>query len=211
MPSPDVTVILAAGAGTRLGGRGKALLRIGGETLASRALRCAREADTRPLIVLGHRAEPVREQLFQGPGLADAEWVLCPDWEQGLSASFRAGVEAAAQQGAGRVAVVLVDQPGIGAVALRRVLQAHAPGRITQGLIRGTRTHPVVFDLAAAQAAAAIALGDAGARPYLRAHPELIEAVDLSGIAQAQDIDTPQDLDRWSGPGPRTAAPLHGA
>lgn len=200
---PDVTVILAAGAGTRLGGQGKALLRVAGETLATRALRCARDAGTSPLLVLGHRAGEVRAALSQEPSWADPEVVDCPGWEQGLSASFRAGIRAAAERGAGRVAVVLVDQPGISPTALRRVLEAQAPGRIARGMVGGTPTHPVVFDLDRARQAAELAVGDEGARPYLRAHPGLVDAVDISELAEAADIDTPQDLLSWSTLGAR--------
>ncbi|MGJ9373490.1 nucleotidyltransferase family protein [Nesterenkonia sp. CF4.4] len=194
---PDVTVILAAGAGTRLGGQGKALLRVGGETLAERALRSARAAETSPLLVLGHRAAEVRAALSQEASWTSAEIVDCSDWGQGLAASLRAGVRAAAERGVGRVAVVLVDQPGISSTALRRVLRAHTPGRITRGVVRGAATHPVVFDLGTAQEAATLAVGDEGARTYLRAHPELIDAVDISDVAEPADIDTPEDLSRW--------------
>lgn len=196
--TPDVTVILAAGAGTRLGGHGKALIRVAGETLAARALRCAREAGTSPLLVLGHRAGEVRAALSQDPSWTDSEVVDCPDWEQGLSASFQAGVRAAAVRGAVRVAVVLVDQPGIGAPALRRVLEAHVPGRIARGVLGGTPTHPVVFDLGRARQAAALAVGDEGARAYMRAHPGLVNTIDISDVADAADIDTAQDLLAWS-------------
>lgn len=199
----DVTVILAAGAGTRLGGHGKALLRLRGETLTARALRSARAAGTSPLLVLGHRAGPVRAALAQAPGWAEEDAVDCPDWERGLSASFRTGVHAAAQRGAERVAVVLVDQPGIGAPALQAVLAGHAPGRIARGLVAGSLTHPVVFELGAAQAAAALAVGDQGARPYLQAHAELVDAIDITGLAEAQDIDTPEDLTAWADSRPK--------
>lgn len=195
---PDVTVILAAGAGTRLGGQGKALLRIGRDTLAERALRGAREAGTSPLLVLGHRSGEVRATLTRNASAAGTEIVECPDWRQGLSASFRAGVQAAAARGAGRVAVVLVDQPGISTAALQAVLHAHASGRITRGVADGSPTHPVVFDLDAARSAAALALGDEGAREYLRTHPDLIDAIDISESSDAADLDTPQDLYTWS-------------
>lgn len=195
--APDVTVILAAGAGSRLGGQGKALLRAGGEMLVERALRCARHAGTLPLLVLGHRAQEVRAALTRSALGAAPDIVDCPNWEQGLSASFRTAVRAAAELGAGRVTVVLVDQPGITAAALRTVLHAHIPGRIARGLVDGSATHPVVFDLAGAQAAAALAVGDEGARAHLRAHPELVDMIDISDIGAAADIDTPEDLSRW--------------
>ncbi|WP_318779787.1 nucleotidyltransferase family protein [Nesterenkonia halotolerans] len=198
-----VTVILAAGEGSRLGSRGKALVSRDGRTLVQHAVQAAADAGTVPLLVLGHRAEQVRAvldetaALDEATALAGAEIVICPTWRQGLSASFRAGVQGAHDRGADRVAVVLVDQPGIGAEALRMVLDAHRPGRIARGSVRGRPTHPVVLDLRAAFDAAAVAQDDEGARPYLRAHPELLDTVDLTGSAEDADIDTPEDLLRW--------------
>lgn len=210
-----VTVILAAGEGSRLGSRGKALVSIDGRTLVQHAVQAAADAGTVPLLVLGHRAEQVRAVLDQtaalndapaldetaapddAPGLAGAEIVICPNWQQGLSASFRAGIQGAHDRGAERVAVVLVDQPGIGAEALRTVLDAHRSGRIARGAVRGRPTHPVVLDIRAALAAAAMAQGDEGARAYLQAHPELLDTIDLTESADDADIDTPGDLARW--------------
>lgn len=192
----DVTVILAAGAGTRLGGGGKALLRVRGETLSERAVQTAHDAGTRPLLVLGHRAAEARAALTRSAG-RNVDIVDCPEWEKGLSASFRTGVRAAAALGARRIVVVLVDQPGIGASALQAVLRAHTPGRIARGAVHGAPTHPVVFELAAAEAAARLAEGDEGARAYLQRHRGLVDDVDISDCAVAADIDAPGDIPRW--------------
>ncbi|GAA1135802.1 nucleotidyltransferase family protein [Nesterenkonia lutea] len=206
MTEADVTVILAAGEGSRLDGHGKALVRVGGWTLVERAAAAALDAGTSPLVVLGHRAEQVRAALRREtqrrPGLSldldpGLQLRTCPEWNRGLSASFRTGIEGARALGAARVAVVLVDQPGIGAAALRRVLDAHRAGRIARGEVDGRPTHPVVFEIDAAIEAAAAAQGDEGARAYVQAHPELLDAVDLTGWAQDADIDTVDDLQRW--------------
>lgn len=207
-PARTVTVILAAGEGSRLGSRGKALVSVDGRTLMQRAVQAATDAGTVPLLVLGHRAEQVRAALYRTAALEESagldetapvatEVVICPTWRQGLSASFRAGVQGARERGADRVAVVLVDQPGIGAEALRAVLDAHRPGRIARGAVRGRPTHPVVLEIHAALDAAAAAHDDEGARAYLRAHAELLDTIDLTCCADDADIDTPEDLLRW--------------
>jgi nicotine blue oxidoreductase len=41
-----------------------------------------------------------------------------------------------------------------------------------------------------------MAHGDTGARPFLRAHPDLITLVECGDIGRPDDIDTPEDLVR---------------
>jgi CTP:molybdopterin cytidylyltransferase MocA len=43
---------------------------------------------------------------------------------------------------------------------------------------------------------AALAAGDVGARPFLRAHPELVTHVECGDTGRPDDIDTPDDLAR---------------
>jgi len=42
----------------------------------------------------------------------------------------------------------------------------------------------------------ALAVGDAGARPFLRAHPDLVTLVECGDTGSPEDIDTPDDLTR---------------
>lgn len=171
-----------------------------------RALRTAQQVGTTPVLVLSHRSpEVLRTLRTQAPEeLETAEVAELASPSAGLSLSFKTGMRHAADRGAEQIAVLLVDQPWIGAEALRTVLEAHQRGRITRGLIRGKPSHPVVFDREDALAAASQAQGDHGARNYLRAHRQRSDLIDLSAYADDADIDTPDDLKTVAvGPGPQ--------
>ena len=58
----------------------------------------------------------------------------------------------------------------------------------------GERGHPVLFGADRWADIAAAAVGDRGARAYLREHRDAITLVECSDVAQAYDIDTAEDL-----------------
>ncbi|MEM7480661.1 MAG: bifunctional UDP-N-acetylglucosamine diphosphorylase/glucosamine-1-phosphate N-acetyltransferase GlmU [Acidobacteriota bacterium] len=74
---PRIAVVLAAGKGTRMGGdRPKVLHRAGGRALVSWAVQAARVAGCREiLVVVGHGAEAVRQELTAAGDADDLRWV----------------------------------------------------------------------------------------------------------------------------------------
>lgn len=187
-------VLLAAGGGRRLGGRPKALLPHRGRPLVEYALRVLRDGGCGPLhVVLGAAAEDVRARAdLTGCVVTDN-----PEWEQGMGSSLRAGLGALAGTGADAALVLLVDQPGIGAQAVARVRSAYrARSSLAAASYDGERGHPVLFGADRWADIAEAAVGDQGARAYLRAHRDAITLVECSDVAQAYDIDTPEDLTR---------------
>lgn len=189
-------VLLAAGNGSRLGLGPKALLRkANGDTLLESALGALLDGGcAHVLVVLGAEAEHVAQNLEPDEHFT----VLVNDaWARGMGSSFALGMEAVPQGSSALVA--LVDQPGLAAKAVRRILEAHRPGRITAaGYRRGgtsmRRGHPVLFAPEHTALAASAATSDAGARAYLAAHPDMIDLVDCSDVDSGLDIDTVADL-----------------
>lgn len=187
-------LLLAAGGGRRLGGRPKALLAHRGRPLVEHAARALREGGCAPVhIVLGASAEAVRARAeLPGCTLVDN-----PDWAEGMGSSLRAGLASLAGTGARAALVMLVDQPGIGAAAVARVTAAYdSPSCLVAAVYGGRRGHPVLFGAERWADVAASAVGDRGARAYLKTHQSAVTLVDCSDVARPDDIDTPEDLER---------------
>ena len=187
-------VLLAAGAGTRLGLGPKALLPFRGRTLVEVLSDVLLAGGCREVVaVLGADASTVRA----GTDLSRHRVIDNPDWATGMGSSFRLGVAAAAPED--HVLVALVDQPGLTPGTVARLLAAHRPGRVTAAAYRdaeGTlqRGHPLLLDAGLRAEAAETATGDAGARVFLRAHPDLIDLVDCSALSGGEDLDSPEQL-----------------
>ncbi|MEV7306226.1 nucleotidyltransferase family protein [Streptomyces microflavus] len=185
-------VLLAAGGGRRLGGRPKALLEHRGRPLVEHALRALRNGGCGPLhVVLGAAADEVRARA----DLTGSAVTVNPGWEEGMGSSLRLGLAALAGTRADAALVMLVDQPGIGAEAVARVRGAYrSRASLVAASYDGERGHPVLFGADRWADIAAGAVGDQGARAYLREHRDAIRLVECSDVAQAYDIDTAQDL-----------------
>ncbi|MEV7844829.1 nucleotidyltransferase family protein [Streptomyces cyaneofuscatus] len=185
-------VLLAAGGGRRLGGRPKALLEHRGRPLVEHALRALRNGGCGPLhVVLGAAADEVRARA----DLTGSAVTVNPGWEEGMGSSLRLGLAALSGTGADAALVLLVDQPGIGAEAVARVRVAYRSRMsLVAAAYDGERGHPVLFGADRWADIAAGAVGDQGARAYLREHRDAITLVECSDVAQAYDIDTAEDL-----------------
>jgi CTP:molybdopterin cytidylyltransferase MocA len=177
--------VLAAGAGTRMG-RPKADLVAGGTRLLDRAIAAARNGGCAPVIAV----------VRAGMTADGAVVVVNAQPERGLRSSLDLAVAAAAQQGVDALVVLLVDAPGVGADAVRVVVSAWSPDRVVRARYGDRPGHPIAMSLEAWRAALAVADLDGGARRFLAAHPDLVDDVPAPG--DPSDIDTPEDLLRWS-------------
>jgi CTP:molybdopterin cytidylyltransferase MocA len=175
-------IVLAAGAGTRFGVP-KAELVVDGKRLVDRAVR---------LLGAGGCSEVIAV-VRAGTEVEDARVVVNPAPERGMSSSLRLGLEAAEGTAAESAVVVLVDMPGVTPTAVRRVTAAAAP--VAMASYAGRRGHPVAFARSVWHDVAESAAGDAGARGFLAAHPELLTVVECPGVPV--DLDTAADLAGW--------------
>lgn len=181
-------LLLAAGAGRRMG-LPKALVRDGdGEPWIASAVRALREGGCdQVLVVLGAAAEEARS-LFDAPS------IVAEDWRIGMGASLRAGLTALGEHdgdddGVDAAMVHLVDLPDVGPDVIRRLLTAVVPTRSTLARAAYGRGpgHPVLIGRDHWPGVMAQAEGDQGARGYLATH-RVIE-VDCSDLAGGVDVD----------------------
>ena len=179
-------VLLAAGEGKRLG-TPKALVELGGRRLVDRAAGLLREGGAAPVLVVTGAA-PVTV-----PGVIG---VPNPDWRAGMGSSLAAGLRALPGDCTAAV-IALVDQPLIGADVVRRLLSAHRAGaELAVAAYHGRARNPVLLGRGHWAGVLAAADGDTGARPYLRARPDLVTLVECADVGRPDDVDTPEDLAR---------------
>jgi CTP:molybdopterin cytidylyltransferase MocA len=188
--SPVVAgILLAAGSGSRLG-QPKALVELGGESLAQRGAALLRDGGAAPVVVV------------TGAAAVDLPGVLTvhnPRWRTGMGSSLAAGL-ATVPDSCSAVVIALVDQPLVGPEAVRRLIAAHAAGAsVAVATYAGAPRNPVLLGRGHWAEVTALAVGDTGARPFLRAHPELVIAVECGDTGSPDDLDAPGDLHRLAG------------
>jgi len=174
-------VVLAAGAGTRMG-MPKALVVRDGVPWVARATRLLLAAGCdRVVVVLGASAA---EALALIPTDDTVSTVVNDDWHTGMASSLRAGLSAATGDAA---VITLVDTPGLPVEAVRRVLASNAP--LARASFGGRPGHPVLIAASHWSAAAGSVSGEQGARAYLEAHG--VTDIECGDLWNGRDEDTP--------------------
>jgi CTP:molybdopterin cytidylyltransferase MocA len=198
VPASVAGILLAAGAGSRLG-QPKAQVRLAGQSLASRGAGMLRAGGAEPVIVVTGAV---------AVDLAGVSTVHNPRWQTGMGSSFAAGL-AAVPARCGAAVVALADQPLVGPAAVQRLIAAFAGGAsVAVACYAGQPRNPVLIAREHWPEAIRLAVGDVGARPFLRAHPELVRRVECGDTGRPDDIDTAADLEQVAARlGPHDAVP----
>ncbi|SFR89254.1 molybdenum cofactor cytidylyltransferase [Microbacterium sp. cf046] len=179
-------LVLAAGAGARFGGP-KALAREGDGTpwvvLAARMLRDA--GCDHVLVLLGASADRARPLVPP-----EAQIVVVDHWQDGLSATLRAGLDAASALRADAALITPVDTPAAPADAAARVTE-RAGSPLARGLARATYAgrpgHPVLIGRDHWDALRETLHGDSGAGAYLSARGAT--SVECGDLWSGADVD----------------------
>jgi len=190
LPTRDesiAAVILAAGAGSRFeGDTHKLVTEVAGAPIITHAIASARAAAVDEVIVV-QGAVDLAQFVPDDVTLIDNE-----QWAEGQSTSLQAAVAYAQSRGHDVLVVGLGDSPGVTAEIWDRV--AHVDADLASARYDGDLRPPV--RLAASIWASLPVSGDEGARAVMRQRPDLVRPVPVDG--DPRDIDTLQDLRRWS-------------
>jgi nicotine blue oxidoreductase len=186
-------VLLAAGQGSRFG-RPKALVELDGQTLAERGIGMLRAGGTDPVLLVTGAAE-----VELGPDHR-ARTVYNDEWRTGMGSSLRTALRALTDPDVGpevgAAVVALADQPLVGAEAVSRLIAAHQAGvSVAVAAYDGRPRNPVLLAREHWPEVIAMAVGDQGARAFLRARPDLVTLVECGDTGRPDDIDTQADLE----------------
>lgn len=193
-PNSDIAgIVLAAGAGSRLGVP-KGLLRTacGKPVVASLCGQLTAAGLSEIVVVTGAAAEAVAAGVPAGARATHA-----PDWQDGLSASLRAGLRAVADASAGEriraVVVLLADVPDITAAGIAAARVQSIETSLVRAMFGERPGHPVVIGSQHWQQVIDTAAGDSGAKAVFASGA--VREVDCRHLCAGVDIDTPGQLE----------------
>jgi CTP:molybdopterin cytidylyltransferase MocA len=182
---PTAGLILAAGLGTRFGGR-KLLAPVRGKPMLQHVLDLSADADLDPVVVvLGTDAD----ELLAACTWRDEIIALNSRPADGLAGSVRLGLAALSGTASSRAVVLLADQPFLTRQQLAAVMRA--PGGIVVPRFNGKPGNPVVLDRSVWPLAAQLE-GDRGFSQLFAGQPALVTYIDVAGANP--DIDSTDDL-----------------
>ncbi len=188
-------VLLAAGAGNRMGYKPKSLLELDGVPLIRRQIIALQGAGvTELVVVLGHHANQI------APLLQDMAVTLVtnPNPDASPISSQRLGLQSLSGQ-TGAVLMALADQPLIETQDVQQLLDAFMQRPEGTNLlyprVQGQPGNPVVFT-AAVRSDILACPPEVGCKQWRQQHTPQVQALDCDNPHFVQDLDTPEDIDK---------------
>lgn len=193
--TPIAAVILAAGQGSRLGGRPKPALRIDGASLLERLASALRGSGVG---TIGAVIGPYASTLLPLAGRCGVRALRHPHDAPTLVDSQRLALAAHARMHpAHDLLVVLGDLPLLDAGAVRALVRgwrARPPEvELMQPVVAGVRGHPVLMSSHCAASAHRLPPG-CGIRKWMALHPGSVAPFHSDEPAYVTDLDTPEDV-----------------
>ena len=188
-------VVLAAGMSSRMGSN-KLLLRVGDRMVIEHILLSLKPLET--MVVTGHRPEEIRE-IAESLG---AETVHNPDYEEGMTTSFQAGLRALDPE-VDAVFMVLSDTFGFSTELLEWMadkMEVDPETLIVSPVYQWKRGHPVLFRRPLFEEFLGLEAGET-MKDVVNRHNDQHRYVE-SDIWCRTDLNTPEDYERvktlWS-------------
>ncbi len=193
-PPRIAALLLAAGQSKRMGANNKLIAEVDGKPLIRHVAEAATGALGADLtVVTGAQPDKISAALA---GL-NVQTVFNPEYEQGLSTSLRAGIQALAarENRPDAVLVLLGDMPGISQTVVEQLVAAFDPEKGRHIIVptdAGKRGNPVLWSARFLDALTGIQ-GDTGARHLIGEYADLVHEVEI-GRAASFDLDTPEQM-----------------
>ncbi len=168
-------------------GEPKALLDYGGQTFLDRILvTIARSSIRGPTVVLGHHRDAILERV------EIPEWVYNPDYEEGMTTSFQAGIRVLPTDIVAAM-LFLVDHPLVALETIETLAAEASSESIVLPVRNGYRGHPVLFGRVALDEVMQLPPYRGADRVVARRPERIVEvAVDDPGVLV--DVDTPEEF-----------------
>ncbi len=194
-PISVAAVLLAAGAGMRMGYKAKSLLELDGMPLIRHQIMALQGAGvTELVVVLGHHAREIAPQLKD----LTVTLVTNPNPDASPISSQRLGLQSLSGQ-TDVVLMVLADQPLIDAQDVRQLMEAFKQRPEGTSLlfpcVHGQPGNPVIFTTAVRRAMLTCP-PEVGCKQWRQQHAAQAHAFDCDNPHFVQDLDTPEDIDK---------------
>jgi molybdenum cofactor cytidylyltransferase len=173
----------------------KLLLKLDGETLIERVVKTVKGSSADELIVvLGHEAEKVREQLVK----LDCKLVVNENYMRGQSESVKVGLAAVASS-AEAVMILPADVALIDAESINSVIDEHRKSKshIVIASHKHQSGHPILLDRALFQEVSQIDESALGLKAVINRHRSEVKYVEVGTENVLIDVDTREEFDKY--------------